>query len=154
MSDQRTHLLFQYDDKYDGWDNKLIFPNGKELFIIGIDALETLVQSLVKGNSEFYYHYHCRECDFDHEDLKGRIFNCPFCLQPISSYKTDKRTKDSKLKVTFGSGTWVEVKTIQHVDFKKGTIRLETPDDHHQIIDPLQPIAQLCRELGVEKSYE
>jgi ribosomal protein L37AE/L43A len=147
MSDQRIHLLLQYDEKYEDYDNKLIFPNGKELFLIGIDALEALVRSLVKGDqyiaSEFETKFgkNCLSCkNRRSEYVMTKDWICHSCKK-YKMHESLPNHYDTKLKVTFGAGTWSK-KPIG------GTFKIEK-----EIIEPLQRIHSLCIELGVEIFY-
>lgn len=168
MNDARIHLLLQYDDKYSDWDNKLIFPNGKELFLIGIDALEALVRSLVGhgGGVNKIEHYYCAICNtkLHWNETRHETQHCPQCGQfyyrihlydgKLINYITkieEQQYWDNKLKVTFGSGTWIK-------DCKE--LKEFCPDDCNncpkkepKVIELLAKIEQLCRELGVEIIY-
>jgi hypothetical protein len=161
MSDQRIHLLLQYDEKYEDYDNKLIFPNGKELFLIGIDALEALVRSLVKGDqyiaSEFETKFgkNCLSCkNRRSEYVMTKDWICHSCKK-YKMHESLPNHYDTKLKVTFGAGTYIDSCSkagaeccIHDCD------QCDRNGECKDLIEPLQPIEQVCKELGVQIDYE
>lgn len=170
MSDQRIHLLIE--SEYDSFNCGIYFPHltiQEGLLIDPLDkrelkGLEALVQSLVKGDRyiakdfETKFGQTCLTCNHHRSEyIMKEDWICHDCK------KYNKKAKnihyeghpdhfDSKLKVTFGSGTY-------HFDCAE--IKELCPDDcnncskkQNQIIEPLTPIKQLCDELGIEVAFQ
>jgi hypothetical protein len=119
-----------------------------------LKGIEALVRSLARQDSCFCIHYHqnrnIEECDLQ---LPYFVEEEEPCLDRGCGEKQFKY--DSKLKVTFGSGTWT--KSCSEVasegcihNCEKCVYNGEIKD----IIEPLRKIEQLCHELGVQCYYE
>jgi hypothetical protein len=165
MSDDRIHLLLQWDEKYENYDNYLIFPNGQKVYLIDIQGVDELVRSLAGSIS---YHYQCPYCDYiisidkiekGYDWCDGKNHQC--CCESESqlfnwNVQPKIPEKNEKLKVTFGSETWMN--SCSHV-FSEGCNHQDCEicnmnGEIKDIIKPLQPIEKACHELGIEVCYQ
>jgi predicted Zn-ribbon and HTH transcriptional regulator len=160
MSDARIHLrLHLAQAELLGVER--IFPNieyvTEEYYDLRkesneIVALEALVRSLVAGDSKDQYNHYCNECKYEFNDHSQYQSYCPICHEILCCSKSTEKKYDSKLKVTFGSGTWV----LTHPNpVPPKTEPLERPDDTlvYKIIESLQPLEKVCYELGIEVEF-
>jgi len=140
-----------FNEEISDWFNCFVqHPNcrqmvyGDDMNWTYIKEIEALVQSLAAFDSSNLYELFCRECGIKLEEYHKEEPNghCPICNDPMIAIELHKKRYDSKLKVTFGSGTYNK-KSIG------GTFKIEK-----EVIEPLTTIEQLCHELGVQIYYE
>jgi hypothetical protein len=157
-ADARISLsLYAYKVKETEWFNCMIqHPNTRimdysdgDLDWSYVKEIEALMRSLAALPIRYKK---CPFCDdtwpLEMIENREKYLDSDTCYK-IKDYPTFKWSdqpiiteKNSKLKVTFGSGTWIK-KSIG------GTFKIE-----NEVIEPLQKIEQLCHELGVECLYE
>jgi hypothetical protein len=151
MSDSRIHLSISYHSTppehppFDQWINVCIgYPTLEEkkyLKMIFYDienkikGLEALVRNLAANNKT--WRAICPRCkSWNQYTTRIKDYRCWNC-ENLPPYMEWEFVYDTKLKVTFVFGTF--------------SIWFEEP--YIRVIEPLQPIEKVCKDLGVEINY-